>query len=73
MKIIEPSLVLQAVIESISAMPERKIRKMMLIPGFGNNSNSDRAGIQSCLVASLLMIANIKIDRLEGKRKHMQS
>ena len=64
--VIEPSLVLQAVVEVVSSMPERKVRKALLIPGYGLGSTSSRAGIQSCLVASLLSIANIKIDRLEG-------
>lgn len=71
LKIIEPSLVLQAVIELISSMPERKIRKALLIPGYGLGSSSSRAGIQSCLVGSLLSIANIKIDRLEGKYRNL--
>ena len=66
--IIQPDLVLQAVIETIASMPKRKITKVMLVPGFGRNSTSKRAGIQSCLVASLLSVANIRIDRLEGEK-----
>ena len=66
MHIIEPNLVVQAVLETISAMPVRKIGKVLLIPGYGNNSTSKRAGIQSCYVATLLSLANVRIDRLEG-------
>ena len=66
-KIIDPDLVLQAVIETIASMPQRKIGRVMLIPGYGNHSSSAKAGIQSCTVATLLMISNIKIERLEGK------
>ena len=66
-KIIEPDLVLQAVIETIASMPQRKLGRIMIIPGFGNHSSSANAGIQSCTVACLLMISNIKIERLEGK------
>ena len=68
MKIIHPDLVIQAVLEIISTMPQRKVRRLMLIPGYGNQSSSNRAGIQSCLVATLLSIANIRIDRLEGNQ-----
>ena len=67
MAIIEPDLVIQAVLETIAGMPERKVKRLLLIPGYGNGSSSNRAGIQSCLVATLLSITNIRIDRLEGK------
>ena len=66
MHIIEPDLVVQAVLETIAAMPARKVGRLLLIPGYGNNSSSKRAGIQSCYVATLLSLANIRIDRLEG-------
>ena len=66
LEIIDPDLIMQAVLETISSMPERKIKRVMLIPGFGNHSSSKWAGRQSCLVACLLSIANIHIERLEG-------
>ena len=69
--VVAPELVLQTVIETIVSMPARKIRKVMIIPGYGHNSSTKKAGIQSCNVAILLAIANIPIKRLEGMRKHL--
>ena len=66
-EIITPNLILQAVIETLTAMPKRKIARVMIIPGYGHNSESSRSGIQSCLVALLLAIGNIPIPQLAGE------
>ena len=69
MHIITPDLIIQAVIETIVAMPVRRIKRIMIIPGIGNNSRSKRGGIQSCIVAALLSVCNIKTDGLDGNSK----
>ena len=68
MHVIVPDLILQAVLESLTTFPKRRITKAMIIPGYGNNSTSRRSGIQSCLVAVLMAIANIPILRIDGKK-----
>ena len=67
LRTIDPDLILQAVIETLESVPARHIKKLMIIPGAGNNSSSKRGGIQSCLVSLLLKLFNINVGRIEGK------
>ena len=64
--LIHPDLVLQATVEFLASIPERKLGRVLVIPGAGNHSNGPRAGIQSCIVVSLLAIINVPVERLEG-------
>ena len=65
--VVHPDLCLQATIEFLASVPTRRLKRLLIIPGYGNNSNGPRAGIQSCLILALLAVANVQVERLEGR------
>ena len=68
MNVIHPDLVLQSVIEFLASIPCRRLKRVLIIPGYGNNSSGPRAGITSCLILAILAISNVQVERLEGPR-----
>ena len=65
--VVHPNFVMQATVEFMASIPTRRLKRILIIPGFGNNSNGPRSGIQSCVVLAILAIANVQVERLEGK------
>ena len=67
MHVVHPDLILQSVLEFVASLPTRRLKRVLLIPGFGNSSNGPRSGIQSCVVWVLLAMLNCQPERLEGR------
>ena len=65
-KYVHPDLILQAVCEFIASIPTRKLKRVLIIPGYGNGSSGPNSGIQSCIVLVILAILNCQVERLEG-------
>ena len=64
--VVHPDFLVQATLEFLASAPARRLKRVLIIPGFGNNSSGPRSGIQSCVVLAILAIANVQVERLEG-------
>ena len=66
MHVVHPEFILQCVLEFLASIPTRRLKRVLIIPGFGNNSNGPRSGSNSCIVMAILAVSNVQVERLEG-------